>query len=224
MSTLRRVLLCGSVLATGLAAQAGLEEATKIERPELRRPLRAIPLALGDWNGREMEPDPDVLRESQADDFLNREYESPSWPGVRLRLWVNYSRLGNNLRHSPEICLPSGGWTKIESDCRVVPADRPSGGTQPITRLSYSKGELVQGIGFWYYIFGEGRLEHLVRSLPIASKSSHGRATRGSGLTVEVFYPDESDPEDRALKDFSRRLLGSLEPLLPGDRAEYFIP
>jgi hypothetical protein len=96
--------------------------------------------------------------------------------------------------------------------------------SQPISRLGYAQGELVLGIGFWYYIFGEGRVEHFVRSLPITSRSSHGRTTRGSGMTVEVFCPGESDPDSDALKDFGHALLKSLEPLLPEDRDEYYIP
>jgi hypothetical protein len=217
-------LLCGVLLTSGLAAQAGLEEMTKIERPPLKARLGSVPAVLGDWVGHDLAPDPDVLRESQADDYLNREYESRTRPGVRFRLWVNYSRLGNNLRHSPEVCLPSGGWTKVESECRVIPIERPGGTSQPISRLGYAQGELVLGIGFWYYIFGEGRVEHFVRSLPITSRSSHGRTTRGSGMTVEVFCPGESDPDSDALKDFGHALLKSLEPLLPEDRDEYYIP
>jgi len=174
--------------------------------------------------GQDVKPDPDVLRESQADDSLHREYTSRTHPGTRLTLWVNYSRLGDNLRHSPEICLPSGGWTKVESECRVMPIARRGGTTLAVTRLGYEKGELVQGIGFWYYIFGEGRLEHFVRSLPITSRSSHGRTTRGSGMTVEVFCPGDSDPESEALKDFAPVLLDALEPLLPQNRDEYYIP
>jgi hypothetical protein len=224
MSPLRRVLVCVVLLTSGLAAQAGLEEMTKIERPSLKGRLAALPIELGDWVGKDMEMDPAVLRETQADDYLNREYQSRSHPGVHFRLWINYSRLGDNLRHSPEICLPSGGWNKVESECRVLAVERPDGRQLSLTRLGYSQGELVQGIGFWYYIFGEGRLEHFVRGLPITSRSSHGRTTRGSGMTVEVFYPGESDPEDEALKDFSRVLLSALEPLLPESRAEYFIP
>jgi hypothetical protein len=211
-------------LTSGLAAQAGLEEMTKIDRPALKGRLSSLPAVLGDWVGHDLTPDPAVLRESQADDYLNREYESQSRPGVRFRLWINYSRLGNNLRHSPEICLPSGGWSKVESDCRVVPIEQPGGRPQPITRLGYAQGELVLGVGFWYYIFGEGRLERFVRGLPITSRSSHGRTTRGSGMTVEVFCPGESDPESEALADFARDLLVALEPLLPEDRDEYFIP
>src|SRR4051794_31238004 len=133
MSPLRRALLCGILLTSGLAAQAGLEELTKIERPALKGELVTIPLELGGWVGRDLAVDPDVLRESQASDYLNREYESPRWPGVRFRLWINYSRLGNNLRHSPEICLPSGGWNKVESECRVVSIARPGMSPLPIT-------------------------------------------------------------------------------------------
>jgi EpsI family protein len=224
MSPLKRVLLCGAMLTSGLAAGAGLEEATKITRPALLGPLASVPKELGDWVGEELAPDPDILRESQATDYLNRMYENRSRPGQRFRLWVNYSRLGNNLRHSPEICLPSNGWTKVESECRALTIDRPGGMTLVTSRLVYSKGELVQVIGFWYYIFGEGRLEHFVRGLPITSRSSHGRTTRGSSMTVEVFCDRDSDPDGEALKDFARMLLPAIDRLLPEQRAEYFIP
>jgi hypothetical protein len=217
-------LLCSLLLGFGLAAQAGLEELTKIERPALKGPLGSLPLELGSWVGRDLPVDRDVLRESQSDDYLNREYESRTWSEVRFRLWINYSRFGNNLRHSPEICLPSGGWTKIESECRVIPIERSNRLPLSLCRLGYAQGELAQGIGFWYYIFGEGRLEHFVRGLPITSRSSHGRTTRGSGMTVEVFCAGDSDPDCEALRDFARTLLGALEPLLPENRAEYYIP
>src|SRR3954447_15512063 len=113
MKPARRVILCGVLLTTGLAAQAGLEEMTKIERPALNGRLSSVPIVLGDWVGRDLTPDPKVLRESQADDYLDREYESRTRPGLRFRLWINYSRLGNNMRHSPKICLPSGGWSLV---------------------------------------------------------------------------------------------------------------
>jgi hypothetical protein len=43
-------------------------------------------------------------------------------------------------------------------------------------------------------------------------------------MTVEVFYPSDIDPDGEALKDFAHSLLETLEPLLPEDRDEYFIP
>ena len=224
MSPVRRATLGVAILAIGLGAQAALEAATETTRPPLARPLATIPARLGDWEGRDLPVEPDVLREAQADDYLSRVYEDRRHPGRRVTLWLNYSTTGLNLRHSPEKCLPSAGWAKVESQCRVVPLG--PGASQAMSRLAYAKaeGELVQRIGFWYYIFGEGRVERYVRSLPITSKSSHGRATRGSGLTVEVFAPLAGDPDGSDLRDFSEALLVELDPLLPAERAPYHIP
>jgi hypothetical protein len=224
MTPSRRVLICTGVLALGFFAQAGLEAMTAIERPPLRAPLATLPMELGDWVGRDEPVDPRIVKEAQTDEYLNRVYENRRYPGRRLWLWVNYSKRGLNLRHSPEICLPSGGWEKVESQCRVISVPGPSGKDQPVMRLGYSQGELVQIVGFWYYIFGEGRLEQYVRGLPITSRSSHGRTTRGSGLTVEVFCPGATDPDGAALRDFAGQLLAAIEPVLPENRANYYVP
>ena len=229
MSPPRRLAIGLVLLTSGYAAQAGLEALTVTERPALRRPLDSIPGRLGTWVGRDEPMDPEVLEKTQATDYLNRIYEDTSHPGRRVGLWINYSEHGLNLRHSPEVCLPSGGWTKVESLCRVVGVDddsrAPGRASKSISLLAYSKGELVQGIGFWYYIFGEGRVENYVRGLPITSRSSHGRTTRGSGLTVEVFCPaDEAGPDAEALRRFAGALLEALGPILPEPRAEYYIP
>ena len=167
---------------------------------------------------------PDIVERAQTTAYLNRVYESRTQPGLRLTLWINYSEKGTNLRHTPEICLPSGGWTKIESQTKVLNVLAPNDKVVRITRLGYGRGELVEQVGFWYYIFGEGKLENFVRQLPITSRSSHGQTTRGSSMTVEIFYPGERDPDGDALRDFAQALLIALEPVLPHDRAEYYVP
>ncbi len=225
MSTRIRALIGVSFLLCGLTAQAALERSMATTRPALSAPLDSVPLTLGGWIGRDEPMDPDVLRETQATDHLNRVYEHPDHPNQPLTLWINYSSTGMNLRHSPEVCLPSGGWTKVEAQCRTLDVDR--GRSKPPTRimkLAYSQRDLAQNIGFWYYIFGEGQVERYVRSLPITSRSSHGRTTRGSGLTVEIFGAGESDPDGTALRDFAAVVLDHLERLMPEDRAPYHIP
>ncbi|MHC5541106.1 EpsI family protein [Singulisphaera rosea] len=224
MSPVRRVAICAAILTFGYGAQAGLESMSHIERPLLEKSLNSLPMELGDWVGYDEPVDEKIIKEAQTTEFLNRVYKRRDDPSHRLTLWINYSREGLNLRHTPEICLPSGGWSKVESQCRVLPVEYRPDKSQEMTRLVYTKGELVEGIGFWYYIFGEGRMERYVRRLPITSRSSHGRTTRGSGMTVEVFCPIDSDPNSEALKDFAKSLLVALEPILPRDRAEYYIP
>lgn len=224
MTNVRRIAICGIIIMTGLAAQAALERGMQTVRPPLLRPLSTLPMELGDWVGVERTVSEDIIDRSQATEFLSRTYESRRWPGLKLSLWINYAERGANLRHTPKVCLPSGGWTEVESQTRVL--EVPDGAGHPIklTRLGYSQGVLVLHVGFWYYIFGEGRLENYVRRLPITSESSHGRATRGSSMTVEVFYPGDGDPNGEALRDFAGELARGLEPCLPSPRAAYFMP
>jgi hypothetical protein len=186
--------------------------------------LASLPFELGRWTGRDEPLDPDIIERAQTTEFLNRIYESRSRPDQKLRLWVNYSREGTNLRHTPEICLPSGGWNKIESHTRVVAVPQHRDQSILITLLAYGRGELVEHVGFWYYIFGEGKLENVVRRLPITSRSSHGRTTHGSSMTIEVFYPGDNDPDGESLREFVQEFQQALEPILPLERAAYHVP
>ncbi len=108
----------------GSRRRPALESLSRIERPPLRRPLASLPMDLGGWAGQDEPIDPEIL-ERVAGDRVHQ-------PGLRrtrnsracaLSLWINYSLHGTNMRHSPEICLPSHGWTKVESMTRG-PADR----------------------------------------------------------------------------------------------------
>ena len=224
MSLFTRTLLAGAILSTGLASEAGLERLNHTVRPPLRQSLASIPLDIGDWAGRDEPVEADIVERAQTTEYLNRTYESRKRPGLRLRLWINFSIYGTNLRHSPKICLPSGGWNEIESLTRVLAVPLDARRSIEVTRLGYQRGELVEHVGFWYYIFGEGNLENYVRQLSITSRSSHGQTTRGSSMTVEVFYPGDHDAEGEALKEFAQELVKTLEPILPTERAVYHVP
>jgi hypothetical protein len=224
MKAIGRATLCLGLLCVGVAAQAALENMSKIDRPLLRQPLSTLPNELGGWVGKSEEVSPDILDRSQATECLSRVYTHPDFPGVALSLWINYSTLGTNMRHSPKICLPMHGASLVESLTQTFGISAPGGKAVTVSRLAYAQDELVQGVGFWYYIYGEGGIERWVRGLPITSRSSHGRTTRGSGLTVEVFWRHDADPDSKAFRDFAGALLDGLDPIMPTDRASYHVP
>jgi hypothetical protein len=224
MTVKRRIIVGVAIVGLGLVAQAGLEAACGIDRPSLRRPLASLPTTMGDWVGAEHPVTEQLVAQAQATEYLSRVYESRRYPGLQVRLWVNYSILGDNLRHSPKICLPSGGWTENEAQRRILEVATAGGPTLALTRLGYTQGDLVSHIGFWYYIFGEGRIQNYIRRLPITSQSSYGRATRGSSITIEIFYPGDRDPNGDGLRDFAGELVRNLDPILPEGRAAYFLP
>ena len=122
-----------------------------------------------------------------------------SRPGLRLRLWINYSAVREQPPpHAGDLPAVRRLDQDRVADARALECRRPATARFRVTRLGYSQGELVEHVGFWYYIFGEGKLENYVRRLPITSRSSHGRTTRGSSMTVEVFYPGDNDPDGDA--------------------------
>src|SRR5262245_10697486 len=104
-----------AILLLGIVAQTSLEAAMHRPRPQLKASLASLPMVFGDWVGRDEPIDGDILDRTQADQYINRSYEDSNHPGRVVKLWINYSEHGLNLRHSPEVCLPSGGWTKVES-------------------------------------------------------------------------------------------------------------
>jgi len=225
-STRKRIALALGILGIGVMVQTALEAGYRTTRPLLAAPLQSFPYTLGDWVGRDEPMDLEILRQTQSDDYLNRVYEDRRHPGRVFKLWMNYSVTGLNMRHSPEICLPSRGWTKIESLTKVIqlrPESTDDSGMK-MTSLGYGQADQTQGIGFWYYIFGEGQLEQFARRLPISNRSSHGRTTRGSGLTVEIFFPGEFNSDSESVKQFSLAVVEAIEPLLPEDRKVYHIP
>ncbi|MCY2934578.1 MAG: EpsI family protein [Planctomycetota bacterium] len=218
-----RVILSIAMLSSGLIAHAALERAARIDRPKLNQPLASLPMVIGDWLGSDEPIAEDVVERAQTDEYINRIYENQSSPGQKVSLWINYSNTGLNLRHSPEVCLPSSGWERIESMQATAELKETSGMAVPISILAYSKDSALQRLGFWYYIFGEGKVHKAIRNLPITSRSSHGRTTRGSSMTIEIFRPQE-DGQNELMTDFAQNLLKELEPILPAGRDAYFRP
>ena len=178
-SSTRRAALALAILGGGLAAEAAVERATRIERPSLVAPLATIPMELGDWVGRDLPVDPEILRESQATEYLNRVYESRGDPADGRLALDQLLETRPNLRHSPD--LPALGRLERSRRRTGSSTSRPRAASpQRISRLGYgqggsTEGELVQKIGFWYYIFGEGRWS----TSSAACRSPAGAATGG---------------------------------------------
>jgi EpsI family protein len=110
------------VLAVALSARTRLDAPPPVTTAES---LARFPGAIGQWTGRDVALDPEVIKVAAVDDFLNRQYASPVGT---LGLYVGYyqsQRQGESL-HSPLFCLPGSGWQPVTTGEVPLTADATS--------------------------------------------------------------------------------------------------
>jgi EpsI family protein len=118
------------------------------------RPLGALPLALGPWQGETDYFEPEVVATLRADDYLLRRYRTRAGEG--LWLYVGYwgaQRLGQTRVHSPSVCLPGAGW--IIARYGTTPVRLPGGATITVNSDVVQRGADRQVVLYWYQIHGK---------------------------------------------------------------------
>lgn len=119
----RRTLTIYLVAAGAVLALAGLGHAALQQRidavlaktTEPAESLNTIALTLGDWAGREIPIDDEILEIASFDDFwINRLYESTK-QDEQASVFVGYvGRPRAHIGHRPDVCFAAQGWTQID--------------------------------------------------------------------------------------------------------------
>jgi len=94
---------------------------------------------LGDWTGRDVTLSDAVIRATDTDDHVNREYRRHDGQAA-ISLFVAYGvQLRDLAPHRPEVCYPGAGWTLVETLRPVLDADA---GELPCRVYRFSRGGL----------------------------------------------------------------------------------
>ncbi len=206
----RRVLITAGVLVGAFVLLHGVSHG---ERISLHRPLREVPLALGDWKGREWPLEQPIVEVLGVDDYLNRVYVDGS--GNSLGLYVGYyssQRTGDTI-HSPKNCLPGSGWEPVRSGRLTIEVpDRP-----PIVVNEYlvEKGLERDLVLYWYQ--GRGRVvasEYWGKVWTVVDAITRNRT---DGALVRLFIPTrdgDAKARSRAV-EFVQTLYPRLSAYIP---------
>src|SRR5262245_27142345 len=147
-----------AIVETGL--QRYLKDAGPNAYPELRRPLSDLPLTLEDeekpgsqgesWVG----ADQPLMRTKlpyETDDLLYRHYgREPSGPAVDV--YMVYSKLGDDRKHHPEICIRDvAGAPEDPAGRKLIQLD--ADGKRVVQRFRFLIGpaEAPLTIYYWHY-------------------------------------------------------------------------
>ncbi|RMF35270.1 MAG: VPLPA-CTERM-specific exosortase XrtD [Alphaproteobacteria bacterium] len=209
-------LAAGALAALGLGLVMHLAPPRAAAVPE-RDPLALFPRSLDGWIGSATRLEPAVEAVLGADDYLSARYAGPD-AGPPVDFFVAfYARMAGGAGiHSPEVCLPTGGWEVSDWQYRRV-ALPGTDTTVPVNRAVISKGLDRQLV--WYWFQGRGRRE----TSDIAAKLTIALDTlqrgRSDGALIRLVTPigrEESEAEAEA------RLAGFLAAALP--RLPRFLP
>lgn len=106
--------------------------------------LSLFPYQLGDWNGRSMELDADVIRKLKFSDHLMLNYQrSDLLEPVNLYVAFYANQRNGESPHSPRVCIPGGGW-EIESFERIEVDGRP------VNRVLITREGQKQLVYYWF--------------------------------------------------------------------------
>ena len=182
-----------------------------------RKPLAAFPLQLGTWSGREQVLDQIYLDILQVDDYIVADYSSPDHRApVNLYVaWYDAQDQRASI-HSPEVCIPAGGWEITHFDTRsVAPAtvDLP---------LNVNRAIIVNGVQrqLVYYWF-ELRHRQMTSEFTIKLANVWDAITLGrtDGALVRLVTPiavnEDVAEADARLMDFLGESLPTMADYMP---------
>ncbi len=186
---------------------------TQIERD----PFILFPTRLDDWQGFRERLDPEVEEVLAADDYANITYQLVGEMPVNFFTAFYHNQTDGDGIHSPEVCLPNGGWEIFQLSEHAVSFPETAYGDFELNRAVIQKGQSRQLVYYWFEQRGKRITNDVIaKTTVIADGLLMGRT---DGALVRFTTPIGVDETDA---DADRRLMDKMERVLP--RLPRFVP
>ncbi|MEO1773824.1 MAG: VPLPA-CTERM-specific exosortase XrtD [Pseudomonadota bacterium] len=188
-----------------------------------RQPLALFPYGVEEWTRSSMQRlDPQIEVALGADDYYMAEYrsEAHAMPADVFIAWYADQTKGGI--HSPEVCLPAGGWEIAELTRPDLASSIQMVGTLPVNRAIIEKGNAQMLVYYWFEQYGgrtardfEAKVNLLVDSFLLGR--SDGALVR---LTTPIMENETMAEADARLQSLLKPTMGILERYVPRADAE----
>lgn len=189
--------------------------------PIERDPLVLFPRTIGDWQAGL----PERLEASTeavlgADDYYGSSFElaGSQFPVSLFIAWYRSQTEGSGI-HSPEVCIPAGGWEMSRISPTEVTVTGKDGVpvTVPVNRATIRKGLSRQLVYYWFE--GRGRQmtsDYRAKVMTLLDSISMGRSDGALVRLVTPLAPNETEEDgDVRLQAFLTELLPVLPKFVP---------
>lgn len=210
-------LITGALLTVAVSAAFVLTPSRQPVEPA-RDSFALFPRQMAGWVGSASTLDPDVERVLGATDYLNATYVAPGQaePVNMFSAWYRKQTDGAGI-HSPEVCLPVGGWEIFTLQQYRVSLPGTIYGDFNVNRAVIQKGLSKQLVYYWFEQRGKRMTNDFAAKFSvIADGLTRGRS---DGALVRFVTPlAENEPEaaaDARLQALMAEALKDLPNFIP---------
>lgn len=178
-----------------------------------RDPLLLFPRQIGDWQSFTVALEPNVEKVLAADDYLNAFYQRPGDEIVSFFVAYYDKQTEGQGIHSPEVCLPTGGWEVFSFTETPVDMSEVGYGRFTAVRAVIQKGLEQQLVYYWFEGRGKRLSNDMRAKLSVLSDSL--TLGRTDGALVRYVTPIGADETEAMAEERLIRFMAESLPALP---------
>lgn len=188
-----------------------------LPRPDPQLPPRdsfaLFPSRLGAWSGYSGTLDPEVAEVLGATDYITAAYSTPDTaaPVEFFAAWYHSQTEGEGI-HSPEVCLPNGGWEIYSLKQHSVTMPGTIYGTFNVNRAVIEKGLQRQLVYYWFEQRGN-RMTNDVTAKFSVLRDTLLRGRSDGAMVRFVTRINEGETEDSAARRLEALMAQALQSL-----------
>ena len=183
-----------------------------------REPFTLFPRQIEQWSGASSRLEPEIEQVLGATDYLSTTYASPGSPDYINMFVAFYDKQteGSGI-HSPEVCLPVGGWEVFSLEPVEIETNVPDYGNFHVNRSVIQKGLSKQLVYYWFEQRGKRETNDFKAKIGVVIDSlTIGRTDGALVRYVTPIRPDETE------EDADARIIKFMNQSLP--RLPRFVP
>lgn len=183
-----------------------------------RDPFLLFPLDMRGWSGINSLLEPNIEKVLGADDYINATYQSAGEPTVVnfFAAYYNKQTEGDGI-HSPEVCLPVGGWEVSSIEPHEVDMSATPYGRFRVNRAIIQKGLSKQIVYYWFEQRGKRMTNDYLAKINVVWDSLTTGRTDGALVRFVTPVADNetvAQAEDRMLR-FMELTLSRMPRFIP---------
>jgi exosortase D (VPLPA-CTERM-specific) len=219
MSSLRKALPSIGVAALCvITIVVELTLGTRSDAAMARVPFALFPREVAGWKGVEAPVDEQSLRTLKATDHLSLNFVDAAG-GAYVNTWIAYydAQYSGVAAHSPQVCIPGGGWEIESIQPREITVDSGSASRRlPVNRLVIRQGNERSLVYYWFMEGGEAVADETWAKLRLLKNAILYNRRDGALIrfVTPIQGPDDA-PADARLETFIRQFTPLLPQYLP---------